>query len=163
MSLRKSKLTLVKSSAKPSHSLAKGLTAGLIGGVVATIARSLALKAYPPHPHHERELPPPETTSRTVVLHKRVVDSSVLPLAIGAAAGAAYGVVAEFYPAATSKDGVAFGMTLASLSREGPLSGLGLASNSVTQTTRERSSEITSFVVFGIVTETVRSVVRRLL
>jgi putative membrane protein len=164
MSLRRPHLTLIKSSRKPSRSLAKGVVAGLVGGLVATAARSLALKAYPPHSHSDRsELPPVEPTSRALTLRTKVVTSPLLPWAVGAAAGAAYGGVAEFYPAATSKEGVAFGMTLASLAQDGPLSAVGFAPNPVTQTTRERSSEMTSFVVFGIVTETVRRVVRRLL
>ena len=40
------------------RSLAKGLLAGLIGGLVATAAKSLAERIYPPRMHGEPEPPP---------------------------------------------------------------------------------------------------------
>lgn len=159
MSLRRPQLTLVKSPRKPSRSLAKGVTAGLIGGLAATAARSLALKAYPRH--KPAELPPPKTTDRALTLRKKIVNSSALPWAVGAAAGAAYGAVAEYYPPVTSKDGASFGMTLGALTQDGALAAIGLTTP--VETTRERTSEMTSFVIFGIVTETVRRVVRKVL
>jgi putative membrane protein len=164
MSLRKPQLLLVKSSPKPSRSLAKGITAGLIGGVIATAARALAQRAYPPRPHSQRELPEPssgEPTTRAIALRKKVTGSRALPWAVGAAAGAAYGAVAEYYPPATSKDGASFGMALGALSQDGPLTAIGLVPP--TETTREKTSAMTSFVIFGVVTETVRRVVRRVL
>jgi putative membrane protein len=69
--------------------------------------------------------------------------------------------VAEYYPPATSKDGAAFGMSLAAFSQDGALSALGLTTPA--ETTRERSSATASFVAFGIVAETVRRIVRRAL
>jgi len=158
MSLRSPKLTLIKSR-KPSRSLAKGLAAGLIGGLVATAARSLALKAYPRHKH--AELPPPEAGSRALTLRKKIASSPALPWAVGAAAGAAYGAVAEYYPPVTSKDGASFGMTLAAFTQDGALAAVGLTTP--VESTRERTSEMTSFVIFGVVTETVRRIVRKVL
>jgi len=164
MSLRKPQLLLVKSSHKPSRSLAKGITAGLVGGLVATAARALSQKAYPVHPRGEHlELTPgePAPETRTLTVRKKIASSRALPWAIGAAAGAAYGAVAEYYPPATSKDGAGFGMALGALSQDGPLTAIGIVPPS--ETNRERTSEMTSFVVFGIVTETVRRTVRRFL
>jgi putative membrane protein len=159
MNLRKPQLTLVKSSSsKPSHSLTKGIAAGLAGGVVASAAFSLVRRAYPPRT--QKALPPPEGSgSRGLALRKRLQASKLLHLGVGAAAGAAYGAVAEYYPPATAKDGAAFGMSLAAFSQDGALSALGLTSP--LETTRERSSATASFVAFGIVTETVRRIVRR--
>ena len=81
----------------------------------------------------------------------------------GALTGAAYGALAEFYPAATAKDGAGFGMALASLTHEGVLPAMGLSAPPEEQTTRERTSEMASHAVFGVVTETVRRVVRKAL
>jgi putative membrane protein len=81
----------------------------------------------------------------------------------GALAGAAYGAVAEYYPAATAQDGAGFGMALASLTHETALPAMGLSPDPADQTLRERTSEMTTHVVYGMVTETVRRVVRRML
>jgi putative membrane protein len=164
MSLRKPQLLLVKSSRKPSRSLAKGITAGLVGGLVATAARALSQRAYPPRSRGEQpELPSGEAVpaTRALAARKRLASSRALPWAVGAAAGAAYGAIAEYYPPATSKEGAGFGMALGALSQDGPLTAIGLIPPS--ETNRERTSEMTSFVVFGVVTETVRRVVRRVL
>jgi putative membrane protein len=156
MSLRKPQLTLVKSSSsKLSHSLTKGIAAGLAGGVVATAAFSLVRKAYPPRPQHA--LP----GGHGLTFRERLRSSKLTHLGVGAAVGAAYGAVAEYYPPATSKDGAAFGMSLAAFSQDGALSALGLTTPA--ETTRERSSATASFVAFGIVAETVRRIVRRAL
>jgi putative membrane protein len=79
----------------------------------------------------------------------------------GALAGAAYGAVVEYYPAATAKDGATFGMALSSLTHGTVLPAMGLSAVPEEQTVRERTSEMASHVLFGVVTETVRRVVRR--
>jgi putative membrane protein len=81
----------------------------------------------------------------------------------GATMGAAYGALAEFYPPATSKQGASFGMALIALSHDNALPILGLKANPEAQTRRERTSELASYVAYGVVTETVRSIVRRMI
>jgi putative membrane protein len=81
----------------------------------------------------------------------------------GAAAGAAYGAFAEFYPPVTSKQGASFGMALVALTHDTTLPILGLAAKPQAQTTREHTSELASHIVYGVVTETVRSIVRRMI
>ena len=81
----------------------------------------------------------------------------------GAAVGAAYGAVAEYYPAVTAKEGATFGLTLMSLTHETSLPAMELAEPAEEQSFRERSSEATSHVVYGLVAERVRRVVRGLL
>lgn len=81
----------------------------------------------------------------------------------GATMGAAYGTLAEFYPPATSKQGASFGMALIALSHDNALPILGLKANPEAQTRRERTSELASYVAYGVVTETVRSIVRRMI
>jgi putative membrane protein len=80
----------------------------------------------------------------------------------GAAAGAAYGAAAELYPAATSKQGASFGMALIALNQDNILPAVGLAEKK-SQSRREHTSELISFVAYGIVTETVRRIVRRMI
>jgi putative membrane protein len=79
----------------------------------------------------------------------------------GAAVGAAYGGLAEYFPAATDKDGASFGIALATLTHEAALPAMGLAASPEVQTPREHTSEMASHVIFGVVTETVRRFVRR--
>jgi putative membrane protein len=69
----------------------------------------------------------------------------------------------EYYPAATVRDGAGFGMALSSLTQGTVLPAMGLAAKPEDQTARERTSEMASHVVYGVVTETVRRVVRRIL
>jgi putative membrane protein len=71
--------------------------------------------------------------------------------------------LAEYYPAATAKDGAGFGMALSSLTHGTMLPAIGLSAEPEEQTTRERTSEMASHVVYGVVTETVRRVVRKML
>ena len=143
--------------------LAKGILAGLIGGLVATAAKSLAERAYPPRTHGEPE--PPAVLSEKIAGHPldastRAVAEESIHWAFGAVAGSAYGALAEFYPAATAREGANFGMTLMALTHEGALPALGLSAQPQDQTSREKSSEMVTHVVFGIVTETVRHFVR---
>ena len=127
--------------------VAKGLFAGLVGGLVATAAKTLAERMFPPEPHegHTPEGP--------------------IQWGFGAVAGAAYGALAEYYPAATAKDGASFGIALGSLVHQGaiPALGIGSAHDHEDETLRERASEVTSYLVYGVVAETVRRVVRKVL
>jgi putative membrane protein len=71
--------------------------------------------------------------------------------------------VVEYYPAASAKDGATFGVALSSLTHGTVLPAMGLSAVPEEQTVRERTSEMASHVLFGVVTETVRRVVRRML
>jgi putative membrane protein len=153
---------------KTTHgrSLAKGLLAGLIGGLVATAAKTLAEQINPPRTHGEPE--PPEVLVERVAGHELVgkqkeVATEAIRWGFGALTGATYGALVEFYPQATAKDGAAFGMTLSSLTHGTVLPAMGLAAKPEEQTARERTSEMATYVVYGVVTETVRRVVRKIL
>jgi putative membrane protein len=149
-----------------SRSLVKGLLAGLIGGLAATAAKRATEKIFPPKPHGE---PEPTTVLAEKIFGHRLEGAQKLAAAetihwgVGAATGAAYGALAEYYPAATAKDGAAFGMALTSLTRGIDLPALGIEDEPEEQTFREKSSEIATHVVYGVVTETVRRVVRKML
>jgi len=139
--------------AKP-RSVAKGLLAGLAAGIVASAAKAGVEKIYPPHAKSEpgHELAPIAASS-----------SKTSHWVFGAATGAAYGALAEFYPDATSRGGINFGLTLMALTHEAGLPALSLAAEPASQTRREKSSEIASAIVFGLVAETTRRVVRKML
>ncbi|NYF90868.1 DUF1440 domain-containing protein [Tunturiibacter empetritectus] len=149
-----------------TRSLAKGLLAGLIGGLVSTAAKTLAEKIYPPRTHGEPE--PPLVLAEKIAGHrlegaKKLAAMETIHWSFGALTGAAYGALAEYYPQATAKDGAGFGMALTSLTHGTALPALGLSAELEDQTTRERTSEMATHVVYGMVTETVRRVVRKML
>ncbi|HEX3374590.1 MAG TPA: DUF1440 domain-containing protein [Edaphobacter sp.] len=148
------------------QSLAKGLLAGLIGGLVATAAKTLAEKIYPPRTHGEPE--PPEVlveklAGGELVSTKKQFATGAIYWGFGALTGAAYGAVVEYYPPASAKDGAGFGMALSSLTHDTVLPAMGLSAKPEEQTARERTSEMATHVVYGVVTETVRRLVRRML
>jgi len=143
--------------------LAKGIVAGLVAGVVATAAKSVAERIYPPRTHGEPE--PPELLAEKVAGHELSTSAKTLAAesihwTFGAAAGAAYGALAEFYPNATGRRGASFGITLMALTHEGALPAAGLSAEPAEQTSRERSSEMVTHILFGVVAETVRRFVR---
>lgn len=116
------------------RNLTKAILAGAIAGLAATAAKTFVDKVYPPHP--------------------QAVPVEQIHWATGAAIGAAYGGLAEFYPAASSREGVSFGMTLMALTHE---------TTPAVQSSRETTSEIASHVVFGLVVEATRRIVRKML
>jgi putative membrane protein len=148
------------------RSLAKGLLAGLVGGLVATAAKSLAERIYPPRTNGEPE--PPDVLAEKLAGHEltgtqREIATETIHWGFGALTGAAYGALAEYYPSATSKDGAGFGMALSSLTHGTMLPAMGLSAEPEEQTTRERTSEMATHLVYGVVTETVRRIVRKML
>ena len=147
-------------------SLYKGLLAGLVAGIAATAAKTLAEKLYPPRVEGEPE--PPEVLADKLAGHpmdgvSKEIASETIHWVFGAAAGAAYGALAEYYPAATAREGANFGMTLMALTHEGALPALGLSAEPANQSNREKASEMATHVVFGLVAEVVRRTVRRAL
>lgn len=151
---------------KDTKSLVKGLVAGAVGGLVATAAKSLGEKIYPPRVHGEPE--PPEVIAERVAGHpldetSKEIASESIHWVFGMAAGAFYGVLAEIYPAVTAKSGATFGLTLMSLTHEGALPALGLSEPPADQSLRERTSEGATHILYGVVTEKVRSMVRHML
>ncbi len=148
------------------RSLAKGMFAGLVGGLVATAAKSFAEGIFPPRTHGEPE--PPAVLAEKVAGHnlsptQKAVAAESIHWAFGALTGAAYGGLAEYFPEATRKEGANFGLALATLTHGKALPALGLSADPQHQTTREHTSEMATHLVYGIVTEVVRGVVRRAL
>ncbi len=149
-----------------SHSLAKGLLAGLIGGLVGSAAKTLAESIYPPRV--EGQQPPPVVLAEKVAGHslttgQKHVAAQGIHWSFGPIIGAAYGALAEYAPVVTDRHGVTFGMALCSVTHEGVLPALGLNPAWENQPLREQSSEMISHSVYGLVTESVRKHVRKLL
>lgn len=141
----------------------KGLAAGVVAGLAATAAKSLAEKFYPPRTHGEPR--PAELLAERIAGHHldhttELVTTESIHWGFGAAAGAFYGALAEFYPAATSKEGANFGLVLMALTHEGVLPAIGLSAPTDQQSEREQTSEAATHLIFGVVAERVRSIVR---
>jgi putative membrane protein len=147
--------------------LAKGLLAGLIAGLVATAAKSVAEKLYPPHVHGEPEplevFAEEEAAGHSLSSTTNATASETVHWGLGAAAGAAYGALAEFYPAATAEDGASFGLALMALTHETVLPAAGLSAPAERQASHERASEAATHLVYGMVAERVRRFVRGVL
>lgn len=153
----------MSSTPNGAPSLWKGLVAGLVAGVAATAAKTLAEKLYPPRIHGEPE--PPELLAERVAGHSldhitEVVATESIHWGFGAAAGAFYGALAEFYPAATAKEGANFGLVLMALTHQSVLPAMGLSALAEEQSEREQTSEAATHLIFGVVAERVRSIVR---
>ncbi len=149
-----------------SKSLLKGMLAGMVGGLAGTAAKTIAEKVYPPRIHGEPE-PPSVLADKITGGHldgtEKVVATEAIHWGFGALTGAAYGGLAEFYPAATAKEGASFGLTLAALTHQSALPAIGLSAEPRQQSQREQTSEMVTHVIFGVVTEIVRSLTRKLL
>jgi putative membrane protein len=143
--MRKTELAVVK-----QKSLAKGLIAGAIGGLVGALAKTLTERMFPSRA--------PKKTEAT-----GDAASEGIRWGFGAAVGGVYGALAEYYPPATAREGAAFGMALETLTHETALPALGLSTKAEDETVRERASGVTSHVVYGVTTEFVRKLVRKVI
>jgi putative membrane protein len=157
---------LSSTSRNGTPSFWKGLVAGLAAGVAATAAKTLAEKLYAPRIHGEPE--PPELLAERVAGRPlddktKFIAAESIHWGFGAAAGAFYGALAEFYPAATSKAGANFGLVLMALTHQGVLPAIGLDAPTEQQSEREQTSEAATHLIFGVVAERVRSIVRGIL
>jgi putative membrane protein len=143
--------------------IAKGLIAGLFGGVAGTAAKTLGELLYPPRIHGE-PLPPAvlaDEVSELFTGHglspkSKKLAAECIHWSFGAATGGAYGVLAELCPPATGGVGAGFGIMLMAITHEGLLPVLGLSAKPKDQTEREKSSEMITHILYGVVTETVR-------
>ena len=148
------------------RSLLKGMIAGMVGGIVATGVKTIAEKFYPPRIHGEPEPPAvlaEKLSSNSLHGTSKTVAAETLHWGFGALTGAAYGALAEFYPAATAREGASFGLTLMALTHESALPALGLSASAENQSAREHTSEMVTHVLYGVTTEVVRSLIRKLL
>ena len=149
-----------------SKSLVRGAVAGLIAGIVGTAAKAVAERIYPPRP--KGLAAPPEVladraSGGALTAGQTKFAGESIHWLMGASAGATYGAVAEYYPQVTAKEGASFGVVLGTLTHEGLLPAVGLVAKPDGQTPREHASEMTSHIVYGVVTEVVRSLLRKII
>jgi putative membrane protein len=140
---------------REKRSLLKGMLAGLAGGVAAMAVKTAAERFYASRMDHSalaQRLP--ERVGRVLTAGEELAAGDPIHWGIGAVAGAAYGGVAEYFPAATAKDGASFGLTLGTVAQK--LSGEAEAEGFV-----EKTSGIAAYVFYGLATETVRRFVRK--
>lgn len=138
-------------------SLLKGLLAGLIGGLAGVVAMAAAERLLP-----RRGVPLPGSAragSSPTEPVPNPLSLEAMHWSFGAAVGATYGAVAEYFPAATAQQGAAFGMALETLADQGTLPALGLLTGSASVAVN--ASKLTSHVVYGVTTETVRHFLRK--
>jgi putative membrane protein len=151
---------------KPKKSLAKGLVAGLVAGLAGTAAIKFGERVnrarLQSEPKPENLPPPNPLPTQELATIPRPNTQPDIRWALGGAAGAVYGSLVEFFPAATARKGAGFGMVLATLTEKGALPPLGRA-EPPDPTLQDRTTELTSYALFGIVTEAVRRFVRRVL
>jgi putative membrane protein len=163
---RMSEAKLEARNGSTGKSLVKGLVAGLLGGLAGTIAKTFAERMFPPRTEGQPE--PTQVAAESFAGHPldsetREIAGEAIHWGFGAVVGAAYGALAEYYPVATAKEGASFGIALEALTHESALPALGFSASPGDETARERTSEVTTHVVYGVVTETVRAFIRRLL
>ena len=155
---------------KPSRSLAKGLIAGFLGGLAGAAAKAVAEKVYPPRKTvrtHGQPYASPRLTEgaggQALTHTQQAIADDSIHWTFGPLMGAAYGALAEFAPIITDRHGVTFGVALCSLTKDGTLPGLGASSLNADNPMQEKSSEMVSHTAYGVVTETVRRTLRRIL
>ena len=154
------------SKANPNRSIAKGMLAGLIGGLAGAGAKMIAEKVFPPRV--EGQTPPPVVLAENVAGRRLAEADRELALQgihwiFGALAGAVYGGLVEVEPSFAAWRGAAFGITLNRITHESILPRLGLTAPPSQQPTQERISEWVTHAAYGVATDSVRRAVRRAL
>jgi putative membrane protein len=148
------------------RSLAKGLLAGLIAGLAAAAAKTIAEKIYSSQDHGDVDKPTAERNDPQLNRQTKAAAVETIQWSFGALAGATYGALVEYYPAAAAEEGASFGLAMATLTHEKGLPVMGAPETSEEPEKLKahgRTSEIKSYVVFGLVAEVVRRTVRSFL
>jgi putative membrane protein len=152
--------------ANRKRSVLKGALAGLIGGLAGAGAKIVAEQIFPPRV--QGQTPPPVALAEQAAGHplphtEQKVATQSIHWAFGALAGAVYGAMVEYEPSFGAWKGAAFGITLNKLTHESLLPRMGLAAPTEQQPARERISEWVSHAAYGVVTDSVRRVARKVL
>ncbi|MFP5233428.1 MAG: DUF1440 domain-containing protein [Acidobacteriota bacterium] len=151
------------SEIESERSLVKGLVAGLVAGLAATAAQAAVEIIYPPRHAEEPtwdEAPAEKQAGLGLEPSQPRRTNKTIRWGVGALAGAAYGALAEFYPAATQEQGAIFGLALMILTEETVPSNFEAFQE---QAGRAPGGDSSSHIVSGMVAERVRSVLRRML
>lgn len=160
--------TTAEETASPrrKRSLFKGFLAGAIGGLVGAAAKAAGEAVYPPRT--QGQIPAPAVLVNRMARRplseteeKRSVQA--IHWTFGTLAGGVYGALAEYQPAVTGRLGANFGLTLCGITHASALPLMGLTESPENQPAREHASELVTHAIYGITTELVRRLARKLL
>jgi uncharacterized membrane protein YagU involved in acid resistance len=155
---------------RSSPSLWRGALAGLVGGLLAAGAMSLAHQALPPP-----DAPADEGEDATVKAADRVVRrvtgqplpedrkpmaSQLVHYAFGGVVGAVYGAAAELVPRLTTGLGLPFGLAVWLGAHAITVPALGLAESPARRPLADEAPELGLHAVYGAVAELARRVLR---
>lgn len=153
-------------SHRRKRSLLKGFLAGAIGGLAGAAAKAAGEAVYPPRTLGQ--IPPPAVlvnriSDRPLSEKEEEVSVQAIHWSFGALVGGIYGMVAEYQPAVTGRLGANFGLTLCGITHASTLPLMGLTESPENQPIREHASELITHAIYGVTTELVRRVTRKLL
>ncbi len=168
---------------RSNRSAWKGIAAGIVGGVVASWAmdrfqywwlsfggddeRQLQ-QTRSDHHDEPATVKTASAISEVVFGHsltdrEKEVTGPLVHYAVGASAGAVYGLAAECEPEVTTLAGIPFGAAFCVVVDEGALPLLGLAKGPTSYPISTHAYALASHLVFGLTAEVVRRAVRRAL
>src|SRR6202167_2718058 len=161
-------MSTIEETASPRYqrSLFKGFLAGAIGGLVGAAAKAAGEAAYPPR--IQGQIPPPAVlvnrmSDRPLSEAEEKVSVRVVHWGFGALAGGVYGALAEYQPAVAGRLGANFGLTLCGITHGSALPMMGLTESPGNQPAREHASELVTHAIYGVTTELVRRLARRII
>jgi putative membrane protein len=148
------------------RSIVKGFLAGAIGGLAGAAAKAIGEAVYPPRT--QGQIAPPAVlvnrmSDRPLTEEEEEVSVRAIHWGFGALVGGVYGAVAEYQPAVTGRWGTNFGLTLCGFTHASTLPLMGLTEKPEDQPMREHASELVTHAIYGVTTELVRRVARKIL
>jgi putative membrane protein len=160
-------MTTTEEAASPrrERSLFKGFLAGAVGGLAGAAVKAAGEAVYPPRT--QGQIPPPAVlvnrmADRPLSEKEEEVSVQAIHWSFGALVGGVYGAVAEYQPAVTGRLGANFGLTLCGITHACTLPLMGLTETPENQPAREHASELVTHALYGVTTELVRRLVRKM-
>jgi putative membrane protein len=153
-------------SPRRKRSLIKGFVAGAVGGLVGAAAKAVGEAVYPPRTLGQ--IPAPAVLVNRMADHpltekQEEVSVQAIHWGFGALVGGVYGALAEYQPMVTGRLGANFGLTLCGITHASALPMMGLTESPENQPAREHASELVTHAIYGVTTEVVRRVARKVL
>jgi putative membrane protein len=166
--------TRIVSTGVSSGNVARGAIVGLVGGLLAAGAMSVAHRVLSDlDPKAEAPLPKSEDPTikvaraatslagYTLAKHQKPRAGTAVHYAFGAVVGAVYGAIAEIAPIVTAAFGVPFGIGVWFGAHVVALPAMGLSDPPTQQPVGKEAEEFGLHVVYGAVTEIVRRLLNR--
>lgn len=152
----------------------KGAISGLIAGMIASWAMELFQEAWssrrplpnsggPPATEQAADLVAEATIDRPLTEKEKPVAASAIHYAMGGGSAAVYGALGEVLPIVRLGVGLPFGAAVWLLADEIAVPAAGLSGSPLETPAETNRYAFASHLVYGFVTETVRSVIRVLI